>query len=100
MDSSKKKKLLNELNDNMSVTSRYQNGDYLENSIDWHVQDSPWKAKQIKKIIDRNKLSLKSVCEIGCGAGEILSQLSKMPCFMEIPFYGYEASKAAFEKRD
>ena len=97
MGSSKKKTLLNKLNDNMSVTSRYQNGDYLENSSDWHVQDSPWKARQIKKIIDRNKLSLTSVCEIGCGAGEILSQLSKMPCYKEIPFYGYEVSKTAFE---
>ena len=97
MDNPKKKILSNELSDNMSVTQRYQNGDYLENSSDWHVQDSPWKAQQIKKIIDRNKMSLKSVCEIGCGAGEILSQLSRMPSFTEIPFFGYEVSKTAFD---
>ena len=38
----------------------------------WHEEDSPWKAKNIYKILEKNNLSPKSVCEIGCGSGEVL----------------------------
>ena len=47
----------------------------------WHAEDSPWKADQIIKILDRNQLpKLKTVVEIGCGVGEILKQFqNKLP---------------------
>ena len=83
--------------DNTFVTARYQNGDYLEKNSSWHVEDSPWKASQIEKIIGRNELTLNSFCEIGCGAGEILRQLSLKPQFQGVPFYGYEVSEVAYE---
>ena len=59
----------------LKITSRYNDGGYLSENPDWHVGDSPWKAQQIHKIIDRNKLSPRTICEVGCGAGEILRQL-------------------------
>lgn len=74
----------------------YQDGTYLENNPLWHREDSLWKAEQIKKIIDRNYLSPTSICEIGCGAGEILYQLSKS-FDSERKYFGYEISRQAFD---
>ncbi len=76
--------------------SIYATGEYLEKNKDWHVSDSPWKAGNIFKIIQRNQLEYKTVCEVGCGAGEILKQLSyKMP--KGTKFEGYEISPQAYE---
>lgn len=76
--------------------SIYETGEYLKKNQDWHVSDSPWKAGNIYKIIQRNKLDYKTVCEVGCGAGEILRQLSfKMPD--DVQFEGYEISPQAYE---
>lgn len=74
----------------------YTSGEYLSKHPNWHVEDSPWKASQILKMIARNKLQPHSICEVGCGAGEILNQLyHKMP--NDISFTGYEISPQAFE---
>lgn len=60
----------------------------------WHVEDSSWKATQIMKILERNKINPESVVEIGCGAGEILNQLySRMPD--NVSFTGYDISPDA-----
>ncbi len=73
----------------------YVDGTYLEHNATWHVEDSPWKARQIQTILSKNHIQPKTVCEIGCGAGEILRQLSlKMP---DANFCGYELSPQAFE---
>lgn len=87
----------NEIQNDLKITSRFNNGDYLTKNIDWHVEDSPWKAKQINKIISRNTLMPETICEIGCGAGEILRQLSMMKDYGNTSFIGYEISDDAFE---
>lgn len=80
----------------MTEENMYETGEYLKKNQDWHVSDSPWKAGNIYKIIQRNNLNYKSVCEVGCGAGEILKQLSyKMP--QDVKFEGYEISPQAYE---
>lgn len=74
----------------------YEDGAYLERNPHWHAEDSPWKAKQIIKIIERNDLDPRRICEVGCGAGEILNQLSEY--FDDgREFFGYEISPQAFE---
>ena len=52
---------------------------YLNANKTWHVEDSPWKARQILKLINSNNIKVNdcTICEVGCGAGEILVQLSK-----------------------
>ena len=55
----------------------YQDGTYLEKNSTWHEEDSPLKAKWINKIIKINHLSPSTICEIGCGSGEILNQVSQ-----------------------
>jgi SAM-dependent methyltransferase len=73
----------------------YTEGDYFQNNPTWHIEDSPWKAKQVLKLIKMNNIAPKTICEIGCGAGEILHQLQlNMP--RECNFYGYEISPQAF----
>ncbi len=68
-----------------------KNGKYLKNHPEWHVEDSPWKANQILKILHRNKMDPKSIAEVGCGAGEILNRLyHKMSS--DIIFTGYDIS--------
>lgn len=73
------------------------NSDYLKTNPTWHVEDSPWKATQILKMIERNKLQPKAVVEIGCGAGEILNQLQQRMPDKTIEFSGYEISPDAFK---
>jgi len=75
---------------------KYVTKEYLDNNPTWHVEDSPWKAEQILKIFRRNNLQPNSICEIGCGAGEILRQLL-LQMDSNTTFVGYEISPYAFE---
>lgn len=77
------------------MTQIYEDGTYLDNNPSWHEEDSPWKAKQINKIIKKNSLYPQTICEVGCGAGEILNQLSNL--YIDGEFIGYDISPQAFE---
>ncbi|HVQ39324.1 MAG TPA: hypothetical protein VMS31_17425, partial [Pyrinomonadaceae bacterium] len=55
--------------------SIYQTGEYVERNPTYHVEDSPWKAQHILSLMQKNALQPRTICEIGCGAGEILRQL-------------------------
>lgn len=55
----------------------YTNGQYLTQNPTWDAEDSPWKAAQIQKMLKKHNLQPTSICEVGCGAGEILTQLQK-----------------------
>ena len=79
------------------MTQIYEDGTYLHNNPTWHEEDSPWKAKQVIKIIKSNSLNPRTICEIGCGAGEILNQLSEHYNNGNREFIGYEISPQAFE---
>lgn len=69
---------------------------YYKNNPTWHVEDSPWKANLIVKMLKRNSVNPQSVAEVGCGAGEIINQLHKQ-LDDNIQFYGFEISPDAFE---
>ncbi len=75
-------------------TSIYSDGQYLANNPTWHAEDSPWKADHILDVIHRNELAPRSICEVGCGAGEILVQL-KAHLPEECEFWGYDVSPDA-----
>jgi cyclopropane fatty-acyl-phospholipid synthase-like methyltransferase len=81
----------------MEIKDIYTEGEYLTRNESWHTEDSPWKADHIMRIMEKNTIRPSTVCEIGCGAGEILNQLqAKLPA--GIKYYGYEISPQAFEK--
>jgi 2-polyprenyl-3-methyl-5-hydroxy-6-metoxy-1,4-benzoquinol methylase len=74
----------------------YTSGEYLQQNPLYHTQHSAWKARHILRMLNKNKLKVVSVCEVGCGAGEILRQLQlQMP--EETIFRGYDISPQAFE---
>jgi cyclopropane fatty-acyl-phospholipid synthase-like methyltransferase len=50
----------------------YKDGRYLEQHPLWHREHSAWKAAQVVRMIHRAKLQPKTVCEVGCGVGEVL----------------------------
>lgn len=79
------------------MSDKYKNDFYLKANpeVFLNIEVSPWKANNILKIIERNKLSPKTVCEVGCGAGEILAQLQKK--MANTMFWGYEISPEAFK---
>lgn len=74
----------------------YRDGTYLQNNPSWGEEDSSWKADRIVKLIERNALKPASICDIGCGAGEILIRLSQR-LDAGIKYHGYEISPQAYE---
>lgn len=74
----------------------YTSGKYLEKFPTWHAELSPWSAKQIFRMIERNHLAPETICEVGCGAGEVLRQL-QIRMSNKNEFWGYEISPQAFE---
>jgi SAM-dependent methyltransferase len=98
----------------MKIGKIYTDGTYLKNNPTWDIEGSPWKAKQVIKIIRKNQLTPKTIADVGCGAGEVLNLLSReKDCFgpllgdprhdkmkrldKNIKFTGYEISPQAYK---
>ncbi len=78
------------------LTERYEHGEYLEKVPDWHASDAPWKAGHVLDMMRRHRLEPRTVVDVGCGAGAILSELqAQLPA--ETSFTGYDISKQAIE---
>ncbi|QWD23673.1 class I SAM-dependent methyltransferase [Polynucleobacter paneuropaeus] len=78
------------------MTKIYTDGTYFNNNPTWDAEDSPWKARQIISALERNHLNPESICEVGCGAGEILINLNAQLPFVK-KFSGYEISPQAHQ---
>ena len=79
------------------MTSLYTDGKYLAETQTWHVEDSPWKANQIAKIIADAGLQPKTIAEIGCGGGMNLKELASKESLKHVQFTGYDISPQAIE---
>jgi len=79
-----------------ATNSIYFNGQYAAKNPNFHQEDSPWKAKQIRQLMKRNAIQPQTICEIGCGAGEILRQLQTQ-LDEQVNFVGYEISPQAYQ---
>ncbi len=76
--------------------SMYVDGGYLEKNPEWHADESPFKVTQILRMVQKNNLKPKTICEVGCGVGEVLKLLQeKMD--KSCSFWGYEISPQALE---
>jgi SAM-dependent methyltransferase len=71
----------------------YSDGTYLANHENWHIEDSPWKASQISKIIRKNNVPFETAVEVGCGAGRISYELASQ--FTDKSFAGFDISPQA-----
>lgn len=78
-----------------SAEERYISGRYLEHNVDWHASESPWKTEQIVMMLKRNRLAPHTVCDVGCGAGEVLARLQAR-LVPGTHLLGYEISPVAF----
>jgi SAM-dependent methyltransferase len=74
----------------------YESDQYQLHNPSWHEEDSPWKASHVAAMIRKNELQLQTMCEIGCGTGEILLNLEKE--FPGVEFSGYEIAPTAYER--
>ncbi len=79
----------------MMVENIYISGQYLEKNPTWHIEESPWKVKHILPMMKRHHLVPNTVCEVGCGAGEVLRLLQVH--ISDASFWGYDISPQAFE---
>ena len=80
----------------MIFEDMYTQGDYLIKHPTWHIEESPWKVRYLLQLISRNALSPHTICEVGCGAGEIL-RLLQGHLDSQCHFWGYEISPQAYE---
>ncbi|MGA9666658.1 MAG: class I SAM-dependent methyltransferase [Gallionella sp.] len=69
----------------------YNEGTYLKHNANWHREDSPYKANLVAGQL--GGMQARSVIEVGCGAGEVISILSER--FPDIQFAGYDVSRDA-----
>ena len=69
----------------------YESGEFLANNPSYFTEDSPWKAQQIYRLLKNNNINVRTICEVGCGSGEVLHQLMKL-LDSDIKYTGYDIS--------
>ncbi|GEM_PF-5616831 len=80
------------------MSNIYETGEYLAATGNtWHSEDSLWKAAQILRIIRDNDIQPRNIAEVGCGAGQILVELSKQEYLKDCQFEGYDISPQAID---
>ena len=76
------------------IMDRYRDGGYLSANPTWHAEDSPFKASQVKRAIERSGITPRSIVEVGCGAGGIVAELAR--AYPSVPCVGFEVSEDAY----
>ena len=76
------------------ATDPHLTGEYLKNNPTWHVEYSPSKAANILRMIEKNRLHPKTLCEVGCGAGEVL-RLLQLKMDSQCQMWGYDIAPDA-----
>lgn len=77
-----------------SESAVYRDGSYLKYNPSWHIEESPFKVRQILRMISRQKLAPESICDVGCGAGLVLAELQPhLPA--DCVCWGYDISPDA-----
>ena len=80
----------------MSLEDIYRTGAYSHLAPDWHTDESAAKAREILRLLQSHRLTPRTICEVGCGAGEVLRQLQMaLPADAELT--GYDISPQAIE---
>ena len=74
----------------MKIETRYLEGTYLSHNHNWDREDATWKANLVTKILKDHHIQPNSICEVGCGAGDILRCLRAS--FPLTRLFGYDIS--------
>jgi SAM-dependent methyltransferase len=78
----------------VAFSQRYVDGGYLEHAPDWHAGDAEWKAGKVLEMVERHGLAPRSICDIGCGSGDVLAQLHER-MGAGVRFEGFDISPQA-----
>lgn len=79
----------------MTFIQRYQDGEYLSRTQDWHEGDAAWKAARVREMLDAAELAPRRVADAGCGTGGVLVQLqAALPPGVELT--GFEIAEPAY----
>ncbi len=73
----------------------YTSSEYLRRNPLWHADESPWKAKYVLQMMARNGIAPRSICDVGCGAGEVLKRVQE-GMNHDCELVGYDISPSAF----
>ena len=57
------------------VPDRYLSNRYLESNPSWGREDSLWKARHVLAMLNKHRITPKSLADVGCGAGLVLAEL-------------------------
>jgi cyclopropane fatty-acyl-phospholipid synthase-like methyltransferase len=87
---------MNKISGKVLDHSMYLDGGYLQKNPLWHADESPFKVTQILHMLQKNRLNPRTLCEVGCGAGEVLKLLQER-LDTGCSFWGYEISPQALE---
>ncbi len=79
----------------MKIEPRYLDGTYLSHNPNWDREDAAWKANQVFCIFKDQKIEPVSICEVGCGSGDILRSLRTM--LPKTRMVGYDISPQVSE---
>jgi SAM-dependent methyltransferase len=72
---------------------KYTSGEYLATHPQWHAEDSPFKAANIRTLMRRSGLSPGTIVEVGCGAGGVIADIAQY--FPGAQCVGYDISADA-----
>jgi len=75
------------------VEQRYLGSDYAEKNPSWDIEDAPWKALQVRRILDRHGVVPRQITEVGCGAGGVLAELRRH--YPDAELRGYDIAPQA-----
>ncbi len=76
------------------LEARYSSGEHLDKVPGWHSEEAPWKIRHIMLMLKRHHLEPQTICEVGCGSGEVL-RLLQQRMSEECQFWGYDISPQA-----
>jgi len=82
------------------IRNIYLSGEYINNNSTYHVEDSNYKWNNFKNILTKSGIDSKSfnnVVEVGCGAGQIISNAKNSDLFYNCNFVGYDINPDAIK---
>lgn len=74
----------------MTIESRYFDGQYFAQNPTWDREDAPWKASQVTTMLKKHNINPQSMCEVGCGSGDVLRCLHEI--YPNTQLIGYDIS--------
>jgi SAM-dependent methyltransferase len=75
------------------LDGRYISDDYVNKNPTWDLEDSPWKASLVTRVLRDKGISPVSICDVGCGAGRVLLELRS--AYPDAELFGFDIAPAA-----